>query len=154
MLFRVRKGNFSSIMYITSIFIQKLFSKCHKFLFFLCFYLLERPMLLYFYDKHNFYRLLPIITLTNTLNDKIKYKWNLTFQLLIELRPCPCLLERKVLLYFHDKNNFYRLLPIITLANTLNDKIKYKLNLKLVFLIDLRPCPCLLERLIDLRKTT
>ena len=67
---------------------------------------------------------------------------------------CPCLLERKVLLYFYDKNNFYRLLPIITLANTLNDKFKYKWNLTFEILIDLRPCPCLLERPIELNKNT
>ena len=53
-------------------------------------------MLLDFYVKHKFYRLLSVITLANTLNDKFKYKWNLTFEILIDLRPCPCLLERLI----------------------------------------------------------
>ena len=67
---------------------------------------------------------------------------------------CPRLLERKVLLYFYDKNNFYRVLPLIALANTLNEKFKYKWNLTFEILIDVRPCPCLLERLIELNKNT
>ena len=95
-LYSVNEGRFYfQNMYNIYILFKRLSRIGHKFLiYFLCPRLLSRPMLLYFYDMHNFYRLLPIITLANPLKDKMKYKWNLTFELLIELRPCPCLLSR------------------------------------------------------------
>ena len=84
-------------MYNINISFKRLLRIGHKFLIYiLCPCLLEHQVLLYFYDKHNFYKLSPIIILTNTLNDKIKYTLNLTFEILMELRPCPCLLERLI----------------------------------------------------------
>ena len=38
-----------------------------------------------FFDKYNFYELLPRINIAKKLNDKIKYKLNLTFENLIDL---------------------------------------------------------------------
>ena len=41
-----------------------------------------------FFDKYNFYELLPIINIAKKLTGKIKYKLYLTFENLIDLRSC------------------------------------------------------------------